>query len=342
MLLFFPQLRVVPVRLRHKLLIITIIICAFVGVWQSNSILNGLIGFSTMPIGSLTVIAAIWVGWACARLLNIEKLCILLIVSALLSLTIALVLQTASLQASLNARLVGFHEHSLAWAMYIGVGSILTFWKFTKGEAHSWLFGIFSGIFLCAIGLSGSRVALITTALSLIAVMLIARKSKWPVAKQIVILALLLAFTIPFVTTPRLSNASYAAKSTSFRFELIMAGVRIIKDHPLGIGYGNIGRYTYSPNLPSDLLEPYHRMILIESSHNAWIDIVIGFGIVGGVIAVFLTFYVLKKAWIVNSQQQRILAVILTMILVNLLTTPASITTLVLLGIFVGVTTERI
>lgn len=339
--LFLTQLRILPTTRKYQVWLVLIAICTLVGAWQSNSVLYGLIGFSVMPIGSLTLLAAIWVGWAMTKLLDTETICTLLIISATISLLIAIVLNNIPTQATFGLRLTGFHEHSLAWAIYIGVAGILAFWRFLHTSHHTWRYGLLASIFLGAVGMSGGRMALVTTSLAFLAIMIFTRKQSWPLAKLTVSLVIALAIALPFLVTPRLRNTSYAITSTQYRLDLAIMGVRLIKEHPFGIGYGNIGRYSYSRDLPSDLLEPYHRNILIESSHNLWLDITIGFGLLGGLISILLTAHLLQHSLHAVKPTQKLFTIILIMVLLNFITTPASITTLVLLGILIGIVTNN-
>lgn len=334
--LFIPQLRIAPSKRSWQILLLLFLIVTITALLLSNSFIFGLIGFPTLPIGSATILAAIWVGWSVTRMIEHEQIYILIIISACLSLAIAIILNSIPTQDVLASRLVGFHEHSLAWAIYMGVGSILTFWKFIKSKQLAWLYGLLSIIFIGAIGFSGSRMALLTTLIAIIAMAFILWNQPWPNSKLLVLLAVILAILLPISMTPRLNNTSYAVESINYRVDLAKAGLRILKDHPLGIGYGNIGRYTFSPDLPSQLLEPYHRQILLESSHNLWIDVAIGFGLLGGAICILMTGYLLHIAWSKASKTHPMPAIGTSFLLVNFLTTPASITTLVLLGIFIG------
>lgn len=341
MLLFFPELRILPRKANTRLILYIFLLAMLVGLCQSDSVIMGLIGFTVLPIGSLTILAAIWTGWATTKLLDHEKICSLLIISASLSLIIALILNLIPQQVTANTRLIGFHEHSLAWAMQIGIAGIISLWRFIKYQSPIWIYGLLGLIFLGAIGYSGGRMALLATALAYTIIIILTRKISWPISKAVVLLAIALVVLLPSSTTTRLTNTPYAVESLNYRYDLATTGLKIIKKHPLGIGYGNIGRYTYSTDLPSQLLEPYHRQILIESSHNLWIDIMIGFGIIGGLIAVFVTFALLVMAWKTPKENQQLYAVGLTFLLINFLTTPASVTTLVLLGVFIGLTASK-
>lgn len=339
--IYFPALRKFPNRLDIKIVATIFILSAIIALVKSDSFFIGMIGFPTMPIGSLTIISSIWTGWSLTRLLDKHRLVNLIIFSSTLSLALATIQVIFLSQSSSSLRLVGFHEHSLAFAMSLGIGTLLSFWRFTHNHPNKLHYGLISILLLVGIGFSGSRIALLGTIIGVLGLCYFARSITWPIKKYLVLLILTVAIVIPFSVIPRLSNAGYAQDSLRYRGLLAKTGLDLVRQNPVGIGFGNIGRYTYSENLPSELLEPYHRQTLLESSHNLWIDITIGFGIIGGLLALGLSIYLLFFAWQRHLHGAQIVAVGLSFILFNFLTTPANITGLILLGVFIGFSLAR-
>lgn len=340
--IYFPILRHMPNRRDVKIIASLFILSGITALIKSNSIFIGMIGFPTMPIGSATLIASIWVGSALTRLLPTRVLANLIIFSSTLSLVLATIQAIILSQSYLSLRLAGFHEHSLAFAISLGIGCLLSFWRFTHNTAPKPLYGTVTILLLAGIGFSGSRVALFGTAIGILSLGYFTRDIVWPIKKYLAALILAFIFILPFNVVPRLGNSSYAQESLRYRGLLAKTGLDLVRQNPFGIGFGNIGLYTYSENLPSELIEPYHRQTLLESSHNIWIDMTIGFGIVGGIIALGFSIYLLFLTWQRHLHNGQIVAVGLSFILLNFITTPANITGLILLGIFIGLGLKKV
>lgn len=334
--LFLTQTRQFPKNKLFRSLLLTFLLGALLAALTSNSLGMALFGFPTLPIGSITFIAALWVGWSVTKLIPRQEIVTLLIISGILSLLLAVIINLVPGQIAHSFRLIGFHEHSLAWAIQLSIACLFALWRFVTLQKSSATYGAAAFFLLLGIGLSGSRMALLACLLGVVSIFYLYRSTRWPVSKLIASLIVLLAICIPTLVMPRLNNANYAVESTQYRIDLFTAGARIIQDHPLGIGYGNIGRYTYSTDLPSQLIEPYHRQILIESSHNLWIDVAIGFGIIPGFIFLAICMYILYIGWHRHAPDEKIYAICLAMLYINFITTPASITNLVLLGLLAG------
>lgn len=334
--LFLTQTRQLPKTKVFTSLFLIFILGGLLAALTSNSFGMALFGFLTLPIGSITFIAALWVGWSVTKLIPRQEIVTLLIISGILSLLLAVIINLVPGQIAPSFRLIGFHEHSLAWAMQLSVACLFAFWRFVTLQKPSTTYGTVAFFLLLGIGLSGSRMALIACLLGVTSIFYLCRSMRWPISKLITTLIILLVICIPTLIMPRLNNANYAVESTQYRIDLFTAGAKILRDHPLGIGYGNIGRYTFSTDLPSQLIEPYHRQILIESSHNLWIDVAIGFGIVPGIIFLALCMYILYIGWHHHAPDEKIYTICLAMLYINFTTTPASITNLVLLGLLAG------
>jgi hypothetical protein len=298
-----------------------------------------LFGDMIMPLGSITFIASLFCGVLLAYSLPSKLIIKAIISGAWIAVGICITMMLAG-TASAGYRAEAFFDHSLAFALYLSVATLFSIHEHVKNSNYkltNWLEPI---IFIGFIGLSGSRVALLTT--FLIIVIYLSLSARWTISKpkKILIFSGIVLSLIPsFILLGRLRNMSYAIESVYYRLSLWQRGLKIISQNLWGVGFGNIGQHFYSLDLPSWLLEPYHRHIIIESSHNIWIDIGIGYGLPIAIFFASLTIWSIYKTF-KNHKRNYIFGLIYILIILNLTTMPASTITLILLGILSGLTVK--
>lgn len=309
---------------------------AFLPIAVSKSPLTGLFGSLVVPFGSLTLIttlaASILIGLK-GEIRSIKKA---FIYGAYISIAITSVMMLADVGA-IGERFSGFFEHSLAQAIYIGVAGLFAAEHYLRTKDISKGVWVIPFLLFFAVGLSGSRLAIVTLFIALLILAWSYRKSPWHHSKSIVTGTTLIGFLLPVQIIPRLSNIGYVGESIQYRWSLIQRGIQMVIERPNGVGYGSIQDYFYTSTLPSWILEHYHRGILVGETHNFWLDVMIGYGVVIGVVVICLTWCLTHMCLRQYRSTQEVTSLAIIFVLVNLLLTPMSITTAIVLGTLAGV-----
>lgn len=317
------------------------LVCYFAGTLLLVSLVNtisdpiALLGDMIMPLGNITFIAALICGVLLAHCLPTRLTTKAIITGAWLAIGISITMMLAG-TAGAGYRAEAFFDHSLAFALYLSVATLFSIDKLISDGENKPIYWSEPVIFIGFIGLSGSRVALLTTILFALSLLFFIQRKKYISKITIFISGIILVLVPSFLLFGRLHNINYAIESLNYRISLWQRGIEIILQNFWGVGYGNISRHFYSMDLPSWLLEPYHRRILVESSHNLWIDIGIGFGIPVALMAICLVVWILYRT-IIGNKQNYIFGIAFILIIINLATIPATTITLVLLGILAGI-----
>lgn len=313
-----------------------LLVCALLPIAMSKSPLTGLFGSYVVPFGSLTLFTTLAAGIFIGLKGDVQNIKKAFIYGAYISIAITSVMMLADIGA-IGERFAGFFEHSLAQAMYLGVAGLFAAEYYLRKKDISQGVWVIPFLLFFAVGLSGSRLAIVTLFLALLTLAWSYRQSSWHHRKTIVIGTTLIGFLLPVQIVPRLSNIGYVGESIQYRWSLLQRGIQMVFERPYGIGYGSIQDYFYTSTLPSWILEHYHRGILVGETHNFWLDVMIGYGVVIGAVMIYLTWRLIRECVRQYRSTQEVTSLAIIFVLVNLLLTPMSITTAIVLGTMAGV-----
>lgn len=248
----------------------------------------GLMGEHPQHLGLFNLLTVIPVSLVLAPVLKDTKtVYILLIILAIISLVTGLI-------DSGKLRLIGVGSNSNLTAMIMVIG--LIFGWACKDNMNKWLYYSSSIIFLSTLALTQSRLGILV---AIIFIVIAVMKSRKPI---IIFISSFMLFLLLVINT-RLRLFNYLVESVLYRLELLLVGLKLTIISPFGLGPGgissNIKQFLGEQSL---VIRTTPEFMLIDSTHNLFLDISIEWGVVFGLILI-ITCSVLVVYIIINRSQ---------------------------------------
>lgn len=132
------------------------------------------------------------------------------------------------------------------------------------------------------------------------------KRVSWRIAVLAIIGTFVLVIGVHYLAPNRLTDASYASQSVTYRWHLQTAALHEAVQHPLlGYGPGNLADALSCQNLTSaDLQHSCRQGYFFNSSHNIYLDRILALGWLGGLAYIGLVAYCLYHGLRARSEQR--------------------------------------
>jgi O-antigen ligase len=321
----FVGLRGMPkLTLLDRLLLGIFIGCCLISTAVSPHIGYDLLGAPYIRLGALGLISCIGFGLAAIRVRPLR------LIGSLYGLIVAVA--TASLpyyfiKYHSLIRIGGVFAQADIFAVVLGVGLLLGLYLLELNVRRGWILYITQFFLLGLLILTETRVALILTVLLMLAWQFRYHYARFR-RRLLLYIALLLLVIAGFYALPsnRFTNFAYASTSIQYRLNLQAAGLSASKHKVLfGYGPGNLADALNCSKLAAqDLQKTCRQGYFFNSSHNIYIDRILGIGWLGGLAFLLIVIRSISAGLKIKSEDQ-ILSYVLILIALYYLTNVTSI-----------------
>ena len=198
------------------------------------------------------------------------------------------------------SRFFGIIEQSDVLAEIVGLGLLLNAYFYTKFLQHKYrtiFFGI-EALLASVLYLSGTRFVIVTTIVLSFLIFLFFKKQRNGLLFLFTIAVAIFVIFSFSIQIKRISGVGNYGNSITYRLDLQKIALKQIADLPLlGVGVGNVENVIPCQKLLSvqALRETCADGFVFSSSHNIFLDRIIQFGLVAGLLYIFLVGWAIAK-----------------------------------------------